>query len=90
MFDEFDSIIGLSFLKLIHLNDSAVEFGSKIDRHAEIGTGFIWKNNLDSFIYLRKFASDNNIPLILESDGTDIIFFTDMCVECSDDKIICC
>ena len=90
MFEEFDNIIGLSHLKLIHINDSAVKFGSKVDRHAEIGSGFIWKNNLEPFNYLRNFANENNIPMILESDGTDIIFFTDICLECSPNNIKCC
>ncbi|MHB0912130.1 MAG: deoxyribonuclease IV [Armatimonadota bacterium] len=38
---EFDSLVGLSRLKLLHLNDTGVERGSRRDRHANIGTGRI-------------------------------------------------
>lgn len=38
---EFDSIVGMDRLKLLHLNDTLVERGSKRDRHANIGTGAI-------------------------------------------------
>lgn len=37
--DEFDSIIGLERLKVIHLNDTMTEFNSRKDRHAIIGEG---------------------------------------------------
>jgi len=38
---EFDRIIGLKYLKMLHLNDSKEELGSKIDRHTHIGEGRI-------------------------------------------------
>lgn len=37
--DEFDTIIGLDRLKVIHLNDSMTEFNSNKDRHQKIGDG---------------------------------------------------
>ena len=37
----FDDVIGLDRLKIIHMNDSKKEFGSKRDRHEHIGKGFI-------------------------------------------------
>lgn len=37
----FDAVIGLERLKLVHLNDSLGACGSRIDRHAHIGRGFI-------------------------------------------------
>lgn len=37
----FDSCIGLEYLKAIHLNDSLNERGSRKDRHAKIGEGTI-------------------------------------------------
>ena len=37
----FDKIVGLSHLKVIHLNDSKEGLGSGIDRHAHIGMGMI-------------------------------------------------
>jgi deoxyribonuclease-4 len=38
---EFDKIVGLIFLKAVHLNDSKRELGSRMDRHEEIGKGSI-------------------------------------------------
>lgn len=37
--DEFDSVIGLEYLKAVHLNDSMNPAGSHKDRHAKIGGG---------------------------------------------------
>ncbi len=39
--DEFDKIIGLDRLFLIHLNDSKKCLGSHVDRHEHIGKGEI-------------------------------------------------
>lgn len=38
---EFDSVVGLQWLRLMHLNDTHVELGSRRDRHANIGTGHL-------------------------------------------------
>jgi deoxyribonuclease-4 len=74
MFYEFDKYIGLDKFNLLHLNDSAVPFGSKKDRHECLGEGFIWKEDDESLKYLLKKCSESNIPIILETP--DII--TDM------------
>lgn len=34
---KFDAIIGLKYLSGMHLNDSKTEFGSRKDRHENIG-----------------------------------------------------
>ncbi len=64
--------IGLKHLKLIHLNDSKGEFGSKVDRHEHIGKGKIGKESLRAFLNHPKIIG---IPLILETpendEGTD-------------------
>jgi deoxyribonuclease-4 len=39
--DNFDRIIGLDRLRLIHLNDSKFGLGERKDRHAPVGKGFI-------------------------------------------------
>jgi deoxyribonuclease-4 len=41
-FNDFDSKIGLDRLELFHLNDSRVPYGSKKDRHENIGVGYIF------------------------------------------------
>lgn len=62
--DEFDSLIGLDKLKVIHLNDSLNSINSHKDRHANIGMGTI------GFDRLEKIASNpriKSIPKILET-----------------------
>ena len=61
---EFDEIIGLEYLKVIHVNDSKNPLASHKDRHENIGFG-----NL-GFETIMKIFNDsrfNNIPKILET-----------------------
>lgn len=62
--DEFDHVIGLSRLHVIHLNDSKNAMGARKDRHANIGQGTL------GFDLLRSIAANErirDIPLILET-----------------------
>jgi deoxyribonuclease IV len=66
---DFDAIIGLNRLKLIHVNDSKKERGSRIDRHEHIGQGFIGGQ---AFSFLLKSPLLKELPFILETPkGTD-------------------
>ncbi len=65
-FDEFHRIIGLDKLKAFHLNDSKKELGSRIDRHENIGEGFI---GVEAFRLLMNDPRFYNIPKILETPG---------------------
>jgi deoxyribonuclease-4 len=67
MFHEFDKYIGLEKFDLLHLNDSAVPFASKKDRHECLKYGYIWKEDDESLQYLLTKCSENNIPVILET-----------------------
>ena len=58
---EFDQIIGLSRLKLIHLNDSKTDFGKHVDRHEHIGLGKIGKLGFKEFINHPKLKKVNMI-----------------------------
>ena len=62
--DEFDRIVGLSYLKCIHINDSKNIKGAKKDRHENIGYGTIGFDKLIKIIYNPKL---DNIPKILET-----------------------
>ena len=62
--DDFDSIIGLDRLCLIHLNDSKKELGSRVDRHEQIGLGYI---GLDAFKYIMNDNRLFDIPKIIET-----------------------
>jgi len=61
---DFDKIVGLQFLKGMHLNDSKKEVGTRVDRHASIGEGFLGEN---TFKLLMQDDRIDNIPLILET-----------------------
>lgn len=67
MFYEFNKYLGLDKFNLLHLNDSAVEFGSKKDRHQMLCEGFIWKEDDTSLKYLLKKCAENNVSVVLET-----------------------
>lgn len=62
--NEFDKIIGLNYLKCLHINDSKNIIGSHKDRHENLGYGTIGFDNLLKVIYHEKL---DNIPKILET-----------------------
>jgi len=71
--NEFDKIIGLKYLKIIHLNDSLNDCGSKKDRHENIGYGKIGFKNLMDVVYDPILES---IPKILETPIYENLVFT--------------
>ena len=64
LFEEFDDRIGLSHLRLFHVNDSVKGCGSRVDRHAAIGQGQI---GLDAFRWLVNDPRFAKRPMILET-----------------------
>jgi len=68
-FDKFDETVGLEHLKILHLNDSKGELGSKLDRHFHIGLGGIGKDGLGTVI---KLMNKKKIPMILETPIDDV------------------
>lgn len=62
--DEFDRIIGIGRLKVLHVNDSKNEAGSHKDRHENIGFGHIGFEALD---YIVHHPALSDIPKILET-----------------------
>ncbi|WIG77069.1 deoxyribonuclease IV [Photobacterium damselae] len=68
-FAEFDQIVGMHYLRGMHLNDSKGKLGSHLDRHNSLGVGEIgW----DCFRYLMQDPRFDNIPLVLETIDPDI------------------
>jgi len=63
-FEQYESIIGFEFLKGMHLNDSKKELGTRVDRHDNLGKGFI---GLDPFKWIMADSRFDHIPLILET-----------------------
>lgn len=68
MLAEFDATIGLQRLKIIHANDAQKDLGSKTDRHAHIGEGFVGK---DGFRNLMRNSYVRTVPFILETPKDD-------------------
>ncbi len=62
--DDFDNIIGLDRLKVIHLNDSKNPMGASKDRHENIGFGHIGFDKLHSVVTNQRIA---DVPKILET-----------------------
>lgn len=61
---EFDSVVGLKYLRAFHLNDSKAPFGSHRDLHANIGTGFL---GLRAFHSIMNHAPLQGLPMVLET-----------------------
>ena len=61
---EFDRVIGLRYLKALHLNDSKNEPGAAKDRHARLGEGTLgW----DTFRRIVQDARWHHMPMVLET-----------------------
>ncbi len=59
-----DATIGVDRVRVLHLNDSKKELGSRVDRHDHIGRGTI---GLDGFKPFVRDAAFRDIPKILET-----------------------
>jgi len=60
----FDAVVGLKYLKGMHLNDSKKDYSSRVDRHANIGEGLL---GVDTFRFIMRDPRLDEIPLILET-----------------------
>jgi len=68
-FENFDKVIGLKYLKGMHLNDSKKGLNSHVDRHDSIGVGLL---GAETFKILMKDSRFDNMPLILETPNEEI------------------
>ncbi len=62
--DEFDKVVGLDYLRGMHLNDAKSEFASRVDRHHSLGKGNI---GLEAFSTLMRDPRLDGIPMVLET-----------------------
>ena len=62
--DEFNRLVGLDRLKVLHLNDSKGALGSKVDRHEHIGEGNIGPECFRECMRDERFSG---IPKIIET-----------------------
>lgn len=65
---EFDRIIGLEFLKAIHINDSKNDCGARKDRHEKLGQGMIGAEALKRVV---RHPLLQGKPFILETPNED-------------------
>ena len=69
-FAEFDKVIGLKRLTVLHINDSKATLGSRVDRHDNLGNG---KIGLEAFRWIMNAPGLEKVPKILETPkGKDL------------------
>ena len=66
---KFDNLVGISYLKAMHLNDSKKTFGSRVDRHESIGKGSL---GLEPFKFIMNDPHFDHIPMVLETPDQSI------------------
>ena len=64
--DEFDREVGIERLVLLHANDSKCPLGGRVDRHENIGDGYIGREGFENILAYPGFA---DLPFILEVPG---------------------
>jgi deoxyribonuclease-4 len=65
----FDDLVGIGYLKAMHLNDSKKAFGSRVDRHECIGRGSL---GLEPFKFIMNDPRFDHIPMVLETPDPSI------------------
>ncbi len=66
---KFEDIVGFEYLKGMHLNDSKVKLGSRVDRHHSLGEGEL---GLDPFRFIMSDPRIDEIPMVLETIDSTI------------------
>ncbi len=64
--EEFDRTVGLSHLRVLHVNDSKTPLGSNVDRHENIGYGLIGE---EAFGRILHHPALRHLPFLLEVPG---------------------
>jgi deoxyribonuclease IV len=62
----FARLVGLDRLKAVHLNDAGRPLGSRRDRHAPIGQGFLGRSTFRRLLNDPRF---HGLPMVLETPG---------------------
>lgn len=69
--ENFDRVVGLEHLKAFHINDSKYPLGSRRDRHANLGEGYL---GLEFFVKFIRHPLVQELPLILETPGDITVY----------------
>ncbi|MCF7804503.1 MAG: deoxyribonuclease IV [Candidatus Marinimicrobia bacterium] len=72
---EFEKVIGFDWLKAFHVNDSKKPYNSRVDRHENLGNGYI---GLEAFRLLLNDERFTDIPMVLETPGGDDWFMKNL------------
>ncbi len=67
--EEFDRVVGLKYLKALHLNDTKKSHASRVDRHESIGKGHL---GLVPFRFIMNNPVFDNLPMVLETPDPTI------------------
>jgi deoxyribonuclease-4 len=68
MMDAWDELVGIERIRVIHLNDSKKDLGSRVDRHEHIGLGCIGTKGFEFLLNDRRLAE---LPMVLETPKDD-------------------
>jgi deoxyribonuclease IV len=68
LLERFDALIGLRRLRMIHLNDSKSQLGSRLDRHEHVGAGQIGERGMAHLLRHPRLAS---VAWYLETPGME-------------------
>jgi deoxyribonuclease-4 len=68
MMDAWDDLVGIERIRVIHLNDSKKDLGSRVDRHEHIGQGYIGTAGFELLLNDHRLAE---LPMVLETPKDD-------------------
>lgn len=69
VFEELERVVGMRYLKGMHLNDTMKPLDSHVDRHQNMGSGEL---GIEVFRYIAADARFDEMPLILETPNEDL------------------
>jgi deoxyribonuclease-4 len=83
---QFDRIVGLRQIRVFHLNDSKRELGSRVDRHAHLGRGFLGLEPFRLLVNDRRFQTRSmimetpkeNLPEVGDMDAENFRVLQDL------------
>ncbi|MES1227860.1 MAG: deoxyribonuclease IV [Armatimonadota bacterium] len=67
-FEEFERLIGVHRIKVVHVNDSQKGLGTRVDRHAHLGEGMIGETAFRCLVHDSRFE---NVPLVVETPDAE-------------------
>jgi deoxyribonuclease IV len=68
MMETWEDLVGIERIRVIHLNDSKKDLGSRVDRHEHIGQGYIGTTGFEFLLNDRRLAA---LPMVLETPKDD-------------------